>query len=170
MRTVIVLTAVLLAAIIPLTAQTAPATTPTQAPAPPAAKTEPASFPEAAASVQALLQDKIAAEWESIKHRDKPAFSKLLADDFIQVEADGDGARNRIKAANELAESFLEDYHLQLFRMYAFAPGVTYVRYENTMRFPVKSALRFKRMWISEIWVQQGGDWKLWRYQETPVK
>ena len=84
--------------------------------------------------------------------------------------SNGDGARNRYKAANELAESFVVDYHLQMFKTYALAPNITYVRYENTMEFPAKAALRYKRLWIGEIWVKQGSDWKLWRYQETPVK
>lgn len=147
--------------------------TPANAPAHGSATTErgeKASFPEASPALQALLQDQVKAEWEAIKKRDKQAFSKLVTDDFIQVESDGDGARNRYKAANELAESFVVDYHLQMFRTYALAPNLTYVRYESTMEFPGKSALRYKRMWIGEIWVKQGSDWKLWRYQETPVK
>jgi hypothetical protein len=128
------------------------------------------SFAAAPASVEALLESQIKAEWEAIKKRDKAAFGKLLADDFIQVENDGDGARNRYKAANELMASFVTDYHLQLLKTYALAPTVTYVRYECTMEFPQRSAQRYKRMWISEIWVKQGADWKLWRYQETSVK
>lgn len=131
---------------------------------------EKATFPEGAPELQTVFQEKVKAEWEAIKKRDKAAFTKLLADDFIAVESDGDGARNRYKAANELAESFLTDYHLQLLRTYVLAPNLTYIRYENTMEFPAKSALRFKRLWIGEIWVKEGADWKLWRYQETPVR
>lgn len=164
------LAGMLLAITASMSAQNPPAkTVPAPAPSSPAGH-EAASFPEAPAALQAILQDKIKAEWEAVKKRDKTAFSNLLAEDFVQVEADGDGARNRFKAANELAESFLQDSHLQLFKFYALAPGVTYARYENTMEFPVRSALRYKRMWISELWVKQGNDWKLWRYQETPVK
>ena len=151
--------------------QGAPAQPPAASPASKApAAEEKATFAPAPEALAALLESRIKAEWEAIKSRDKEAFAKLLAEDFIQVEADGDGARNRYKAGNELAESFLKDYHLQLFKTYALAPTVTYVRYENTMEFPVRSALRYKRMWISEIWVKQDSDWKLWRYQETPVK
>ncbi len=149
--------------------QKTPATAPTQDAAA-TGRGEKASFPEAPSTLQALLQDQVKAEWEAVKKRDKAAFAALLADDFIQVESDGDGARNRIKAANELAESFLVDYHLQLFKAYALTPHLIYVRYENTMEFPAKSALRYKRLWIGEIWVKQGSDWKLWRYQETPVR
>lgn len=138
-------------------------------PAAPAAEEKP-SFADAPAALATLLESNIKAEWEAIKKRDKEAYGKLLADDFIAVESDGDGARNRYKAANELGVSFVTDYHLQLFKTYSFAPNITYVRYECTMEFPKKSAQRYKRMWISEIWVKQGTAWKLWRYQETPVK
>ena len=133
----------------------------------PAEKPSFAPFPE---KVAALLESKIKSEWEAIKKRDKEAFNKLITDDFIQVESDGDGARNRYKAANELAYASIVDYHLQLFKGYSLSPTVAYVRYENTMQLPLKGAARFKRIWISEIWVQQGADWKLWRYQETPVR
>ncbi len=170
MRRLIVRTALILVmAAGPMAGQKTPASTPSQAASSTPAAEKP-SFPEPSPALQALLLDKVKTEWEAVKKRDKTAFSKLLADDFIQVESDGDGARNRLKAANELAESFVVDYHLQLFKCYALAPDLTYVRYENTMEFPAKSALRYKRLWIGEIWVKQGGDWKLWRYQETPVK
>ncbi len=132
--------------------------------------TETATFATPPLAVSKALELNVNAEWQAIKRRDKAAFSKLLADDFIAVESDGDGARNRYKAANELASSFVADYHLQLFRTYALSPSVTYLRYECTMEFPPKSAVRYKRMWIGEIWVKRETDWKLWRYQETPVK
>ena len=152
--------------------QTKPPATGAQKPTVPSAgmPMETPSFAAAPERLQQLLEAQVKAEWEAVKKRDKNSFSKLLADDFVQVEADGDGARNRYKAANELAESFLTDYHLQLFKTYALAPNITYVRYENTMEFPARSALRYKRMWISELWIKQGPDWKLWRYQETPVR
>ncbi len=127
-------------------------------------------FASAPAKLEALLETNVKAEWEAIKKRDKDAYGKLLSDDAIIVEADGDGARNRYKATNELPDTAVHDYHLQLFKTYAFSPKITYVRYECTMEFPAKAALHFKRMWISEIWVLQGKDWKLWRYQETPVR
>lgn len=136
----------------------------------PPATAEKTTFAAAPEALTKLLESQVKAEWEAIKKRDKEAYSKLLTEDFIIVESDGDGARNRYKAANELAASFVTDYRLQLLKTYSLAPDVTYVRYECTMEFPAKSALRFKRMWISEIWVRTGKDWKLWRYQETSVR
>lgn len=163
--------AVLAVTTFPMVAQQPKVQPPPAKPAAPAVGSEVKhSFAEAPPELVKLLEAQVKAEWEAIKARNKEAFSRLLTDDFIAVESDGDGARNRFKAANELADSFLADYHIQLLNTYALAPGLVYVRYENTMEFPAKSALRYKRLWIGEIWVRQGSDWKLWRYQETPVR
>jgi len=44
------------------------------------------------------------------------------------------------------------------------------VRYEAFFKFPPKSAVRFEKVMIGEIWVRRNGEWKSWRYQETRVK
>ncbi len=128
------------------------------------------SVAEAPPALEKLLESKVKAEWEAIKARDAQAFGKLLTDDFIAVESDGDGARRRYKVVAELASSAVRDYHLQLFKAFSLAPGVVFVKYENTMEFSPKAAVRYKRLWISEIWLQRAGDWRMWRYQETSVK
>ena len=130
---------------------------------------EPASF-EAPAALQALFEDKVKAEWEAIKNRDKEAFSRLLTDDFIAVEDDAEGARNRYRAANEVSSSMVHSYTLERFKAFALSPDVTFLKYESTMAFPSTAVYRYKRIWISEIWVRKGADWKMWRYQETRVK
>ena len=144
---------------------------PANQPSSAAAASEPkATFDAPPEALVAFLEAQVKAEWEAIKKRDKQALGALLTDDFIAVESDGDGARNRYKLVNELGVSFVTDYHLQMFKAYALAPNVTFLRYECTMEFPQRSAVRYKRLWIGEIWVKQGTDWKLWRYQETPVR
>jgi len=137
---------------------------------PQAVETEKPSFADASPALEKLLASKVTAEWDAIKARDKEAFGKLLAADFIAVESDGDGARNRYRAANELANSAVHGYTLERMKAFSLSPTTAFVKYESTMEFPLKSVVRYKRMWISEIWVQQGADWKLWRYQETPVR
>jgi len=144
-------------------------------PKPPPAKSaapgaEKPSFAEAPPALGKLLESKVKAEWEAIKNHDKEAFSKLLTDDFIAVEDDSAGARNRYKAANEITDSNVRDYTLERLKAFSLGPHAAFVKYESTMGFPVNAKFRYKRVWISEIWVRQGGDWKLWRYQETPVK
>jgi hypothetical protein len=45
-----------------------------------------------------------------------------------------------------------------------------FVTYESTMRFPKNSALRFRRVFVGELWTQRNGQWKMLRYQETLVR
>lgn len=146
-----------------------PPQAPIQAPTFPERETMPSSIPTPEA-LQTTFEAKVKAEWEAIKNRDKEAFSKLLTDDFIAVEDDAEGARNRYRAANEVPSSMVHSYTLERFRAFALSPDVTFVKYESTMAFPSTAVYRYKRIWISEIWVRRGDDWKMWRYQETRVK
>jgi hypothetical protein len=38
------------------------------------------------------------------------------------------------------------------------------------MQFPPKSQVRYSRVYISELWVKRGAEWKELHYQETHVK
>ena len=124
----------------------------------------------AAAEVQALFLSKVKTEWEALKNKDKKAYGALLADDFQGVEVDGKGERNRIQAINELVEENVFDYTLWGFKVFSLGPDATFVIYESTMQFPPKSVVRFSRIYITELWVKRGGEWKELHYQETHVK
>jgi len=128
------------------------------------------SFAEAPPALAKLLEAKVTAEWEAIKNRDKEAYNRLLTDDFIAVEDDSEGARSRYKAADEIPTSNVRSYTLERLKAFSLGPNAAFVKYESTMGFQPKAAVRFKRIWISEIWVRQGGEWKMWRYQDTKVK
>jgi hypothetical protein len=38
------------------------------------------------------------------------------------------------------------------------------------MQFPKTAALRFRRVFIGELWTNRDGEWKMMRYQETLVR
>jgi hypothetical protein len=38
------------------------------------------------------------------------------------------------------------------------------------MQFPTGSSPRYKRLFIGELWTMRDGQWKMMRYQETPVR
>jgi len=120
--------------------------------------------------VNGILESNVRAEWEAFKKKDKKAYGDLLADDFVAVEDDGDGARNKIHAVNEIAASNVHNYSLAFFKVFPVAPDTVFVTYEITMEFPPKAVNRFKRVLISEVWIRRGGQWKAWHYQETRVK
>jgi hypothetical protein len=122
------------------------------------------------AEAKNIFEPKIKAEWEALKNKDKKAYGDLLADDFQGVEEDGKGERNRAQAITELSEENVFNYTLWGLKVTSLGPDAAFVIYEVTMQFPPKSVLRYSRVYISELWVKRGGEWKELHYQETRVK
>jgi hypothetical protein len=128
----------------------------------------------AADTLRDQFEAKIKAEWEAIKNKDKKAYGELLADDYEGVEIDGQGERTKLQAINELVAQNVFNYTLWGFQMIPIgsesAPDAALVIYESTMQFPPKSAVRFSRVYVSELWLKRKGEWKEVHYQETHVK
>jgi uncharacterized protein (TIGR02246 family) len=117
-----------------------------------------------------LLEAKVKAAWAAFKKRDKDGYAAFLTDDFQAVEADGDGERPKPHILREVEHSMYTDYLLQLFQVQPLGPHYAFVTYESTMQFPKGSVTRFKRIFIGELWTNRDGEWKMMRYQETPVR
>lgn len=117
-----------------------------------------------------MFEAKIKEEWEALKKKDKKAYGDLLADDFEGVEVDGRGERNKIQAINEVVEGNVFNYTLWGYKMIPLGTDAAFVIYEVTMEFPPKSQVRYSRVYITELWVKRGGQWKELHYQETHVK
>jgi hypothetical protein len=120
--------------------------------------------------LEKLLEGKVKTEWEAFKNKDKQAYSDLLADDFIGIEDDSQGMRNKMHAAAEVDNSVVASYNLFAFRVLPLNPNAALVTYELTMLFPPKAQVRFKRVLISELWLKREGEWKMRYYQETRVR
>jgi hypothetical protein len=133
-----------------------------------------AANPEAAAKTDSALEDmfesKIKSEWEALKSKDKKAYGDLLADEYQGVELDGRGERNKVQAVAELAETNVFSYSLWGFKVIPLGTDAAFVIYESTIQFPPRSQLRYSRVYIGELWVKRGGQWKELHYQETHVK
>jgi hypothetical protein len=142
-----------------------------QAPTTPA---KAAAAPQSAASPDSGLKDmfeaKIRMEWEALKNKDNKAYGNLLADDYQGVEVDGRGERTKLQALNELADGNVFNYTIWGLKLIPLGPDAAFVIYESTMQFPSKSQVRYSRVYISELWVRRGGEWKELHYQETHVK
>jgi hypothetical protein len=121
-------------------------------------------------ALKETFEAKIKVEWEAVTNKDKKAYAELLADDYQGVEADGRGERNRIQALNELANGNVSSYTLWGYKLIPLGSDAAFVIYEVTMQFPPKSVVRFSRVYITELWVKRGGQWKELHYQETHVK
>jgi uncharacterized protein (TIGR02246 family) len=121
-------------------------------------------------NLAAMLEAKVRAAWAAFKNKDKDGYAQFLTDDFQAVEADGDGERPRSHILREVEHSQYTDYLLQLFQVQQLGANYAFVTYESTMRFPQGSATRYKRVFIGELWTRRDGQWKMMRYQETPVR
>ena len=128
------------------------------------------AVPADQAKLATLLESRVRAEWDAFKNKDKKAYGDLLADDFVAVETDGEGARNKTHAVNEADRSPLHNYTLHNFRLITAGTNAAVVSYELTLEFPPKSTTRFLRVWASELWLNHDGQWKARYYQETRVK
>lgn len=128
----------------------------------------------ASQSLQSRLKDvleaRVKAEWEAIKARDKKAFAELLTDDYVAVEVDGQGTRDKLHAINELGISNVRNYTLFRVEVISLGPNAAFTSYESTMEFFPKAQVRFLRVYVGELWINDGGQWKARHYQETNVR
>jgi uncharacterized protein (TIGR02246 family) len=121
-------------------------------------------------NLAALLEARVRVAWEAFKMRDKDRYAEFLADDFQAVEADGEGERYKPRILREVEHSMYTDYLLQLFQVQPLGPDYAFVTYEATIQFPAGSGTRYKRIFVGELWTDENGNWKMKRYQETPVR
>jgi hypothetical protein len=117
-----------------------------------------------------LLEAKVRAAWATFKKKDKDGYAAFLTDDFQAVESDGDGERSKAKTLREVEHSMYTDYLLQMFQVQPLGTHYAFVTYESSMQFPKNAALRFRRVFIGELWTNRDGEWKMMRYQETLVR
>jgi hypothetical protein len=117
-----------------------------------------------------LLDAKIKAEWQAIKDKDQKALGDLLTEEYVAVEADGGGERYKWKALSELQHSAVADFTLSFLQVTPLCPDAVFTRYEVFIKFPPKSAVKFEKVLVGEIWVKREGQWKSLHYQETRVK
>jgi hypothetical protein len=120
--------------------------------------------------LEKLLEGNVKTEWEAFKNKDKKAYGDLLADDFMAVEDDSQGQRNKSTAVGEIDRSVINSYTLFALKVLPLHPSAALVTYELTMLFPPTAQVRFKRVLISELWLKRDGQWKMRYYQETRVR
>jgi uncharacterized protein (TIGR02246 family) len=135
-----------------------------------AAQTAPSQNKTSQPNLAGMLEAKVRAAWAAFKNKDKGGYAEFLTDDFQAVESDGDGERPKSHILREVEHSQYTDYLLQLFQVQPLGANYAVVTYESTIQFPQGSATRYRRVFIAEIWTRRDGQWKMMRYQETPVR
>ena len=140
----------------------------------PTAQKKPASTSNASVprpKLADLLEEKVRAAWATFKKKDKNGYAQFLTDDFQAVESDGEGERPKLHVLREVEHCMYTDYLLQFFQVQPLGPEAAFVTYESSMQFPKGSPLRFRRVFVGELWTKRNGDdWKMMRYQETLVR
>jgi len=129
-----------------------------------------ADKPAPPSALEVSLEAKVRAAWAALLSKDKNGYAQFLAEDFHAVEIDGEGERPKSRVLTEVEKVQFNEYQLQFFLVQPLGPDYASVTYESTMKFPKKSILRVRRVFISELWTRQGGEWKMMRYQETGVR
>ena len=114
---------------------------------------------------------------EAMKAKDVPTLNGLLANDFRSVDIAGDisGRQEMMGAAHE---GFLKDFLFYNPQTVRIDDGSILVVYnaatslsENALKELAEDNLTWPRYSkVSDLWVQQGGEWKLKFEQVTPVR
>ena len=87
------------------------------------------------------------------------------------MEADGDGERPKPHILREVDSSMYTEYLLQFFQVQPLGSNYAFVTYEcDNASSRGGNATTYRRVFIGELWTNRDGDWKMMRYQETPVR
>lgn len=125
---------------------------------------------------QALIE-KSKAVLEAVKAKDVQTVNGLLAQNFRSVDLAGNfGSREELLAAAH--EGFLKDflfYNPQTFRIDNDSILVSYNSAVSLSDAMLEQLAEDNLTWpryskVSDVWVRQGGDWKLQFEQITPVR
>jgi len=130
----------------------------------------PSDSSKANPTLAGLLEAQVRGAWTAFKNKDPNAYARFLADDFQAVESDGEGERPKLRVLGEVRHCQYTDYLLQFFQVQPLGPDHAFVTYESSMQFPKGSPLRFRRVFVGELWARRGEQWKMMRYQETVVR
>ena len=123
--------------------------------------------PQPSASV---IESNVRAEWTAFTSHDGPGYGALLDDEYVGVEVDSAGARNKQQAVAEVDHVAIAEWTLSSFDVRPLGPDVVMAVYEASLRWAPPAEVRFLRVYVTELWRRRGEQWKAWRYQETRVK
>lgn len=125
---------------------------------------------------QALIE-KSKAVLEAMKSKDAQLLNELLADNFRSIDLAGDSGNKR-ELLGAAQGGFIKDflfYEPQTFRIDNDSVMVTYNSAITLSDEMLSELAQDNITWpryskVSDLWVRQGGDWKLTFEQITPVR
>jgi len=120
--------------------------------------------------VASALETTIRQAWQDWKDKKKDAFAKILADDVIEVEADGRGPRDKQATLADMESMTIEKYSLSDFKFTPLGGSAALETYKAIVDLTAEGQKMHVTLAITEVWVKRGNDWKLLHYQETEIK
>lgn len=114
------------------------------------------------------LQGKIEQAWKDWVKKDEKAVSNILADDAVEIWADGKGAHDKKSTLDGMKSMNIEKYTLSDFKVTPLAATAQLAQYRADVQF--KGAPSAYKLVVTEVWQKRGAEWKLVHYQETEVK
>ena len=125
-----------------------------------------ASSPDAPAAFEARSHKL----WDDFKNKNKPGLTTATTDDFQALEEDGAGFTAK-KAWLAGADEFdLKSYNLTDYRVKMLGKDGAVVNYRAQYEGVSGGQSAKSNTGYAEVWVRQGGAWKLQYLQETNVK
>ena len=119
-----------------------------------------------AAPSEADIQAKETAAWEAVKQKDWDSFTKLMADDYIEV-AD-DGVHDKAASVQLVKDFDLSDYTLSDWKMTPIDPNTVLITYTANVTGKFKGEPVPAGPWReSSAYVNRNGQWLAIFYQET---
>jgi len=117
-----------------------------------------------------ILETKIRKAWADYKNRDKKAFAAILADGFAEVTNEAEGSFGEEAELGEMDHFNLVRFELKDFKYRPIGNGGALMTYTAEYGGSYDNAPLQMRAIYGEVWVKQGGEWKLLWVQETKLK
>jgi len=114
------------------------------------------------------LQGKIEQAWKDWVKKDEKAVGSILADDAVEIWADGKGPHDKKSTLDGMKSMNIEKYALSGFKISPLAETAQLAQYSADVQF--KGEPKPYKLVVSEVWQKRDAKWKLVHYQETEVK
>jgi ketosteroid isomerase-like protein len=118
----------------------------------------------AAAPNQATIEK----AWADFEKKDSAAVSSILAEDAVEIWADGKGPHDKKSTLDGMQSMNIEKYTLSDFKFTPLGDKAALADYRANVKF--KGAAQEYKLVVAEVWHKYGGQWKLVHYQETEIK
>jgi hypothetical protein len=114
------------------------------------------------------LQGKIEQAWKDWVKKDEHAVGSILADDAVEIWADGKGPHDKKSTLDGMKSMNIEKYALSDFKVTPLAATAQLAQYRADVQF--KGAPQAYKLVVTEFWQKRGAEWKLVHYQKTEIK